>query len=112
MKLNHPRDPLPDAAPSGCRELRIARKGIDAPRARVDPAGNRVTRVPPGTGGVVGIGIELRVSDAAAFHRFYREGLGLAADGPNPYRCGDSLLRFEVGTDVAPDAPSRARGFR
>jgi hypothetical protein len=24
MKLNHPRDPLPDTAPSGYRELRIA----------------------------------------------------------------------------------------
>ena len=112
MKLNHSRDPLPDAAPSGYRELRIAREGLDAPCALVDPDGNRVTLVPPGTAGVVGIGVELRVSDPAAFHRFYRDGLGLDADGPNAYRCGDSLLRFEAGTDVAVDAPPRARGFR
>jgi len=31
LKLNHARDPLPDAEPAGYRELLIARTGIAAP---------------------------------------------------------------------------------
>lgn len=112
MKLNHSRDPLPDAAPSGYRELRIAREELAAPCALIDPDGNRVTLVPPGTDGVVGIGVTLHVREARAFHRFYRDGLGLDAEGSDAYRCGDSLLRFEESTDVSVDPPLRARGFR
>ena len=112
MKLNHSRDPLPMAPPSGYRELHIARPGLEEPLALRDPDGNRVTLTPPGTGGVVGIGVDLAVRDAAAFDRFYREGLGLEPEGPNAYRCGDSLLRVEEADDVAVDAPFRAGGFR
>lgn len=112
FKLNHTRDPLPDAPPSGYRKLWIARPGLDAPRDLVDPDGNAVGLVPPGHEGIVGIRVDLRVRSAAAFHRFYAEGLELEPAGDDSYRCGDSLLRFEEGDDVAVDAPLRARGFR
>jgi len=48
MKLNHHAEPLPAAAPSGYRELMIAREGVEEPRSMVDPDGNRVRLVPPG----------------------------------------------------------------
>ncbi|WP_456843618.1 hypothetical protein [Bradyrhizobium sp. USDA 4510] len=42
IKLNHHVEPLPDAAPSGYRELIIARAGVDAPQRMADPDGNSV----------------------------------------------------------------------
>src|SRR5437764_1162588 len=52
LKINHHADPLPDAPPSGYRELIVAREGLAAPRALADPEGNRVILVPPGWEGV------------------------------------------------------------
>ncbi len=112
MKLNHSRDPLPEGAPSGYRDLFIAREGLAEPRPLVDPDGNHVTLVPPGTDGVTAIGVGLRVRDEAALHRFYGEALELEPAGPRSYRCGDSLLRFEADPGAAGNAPLRARGFR
>ncbi len=40
IKLNHHAEPLPEAAPSGYRELIIAREGLQEPRRMVDPDGN------------------------------------------------------------------------
>ncbi len=112
MKVNHSCDPLPESAPSGYRELFIAREGLAEPRSLVDPDGNRVSLVPPGTDGVTAIGVGLRVRDEAAFHRFYGEALELEPAGPRSYRCGDSLLRFEADPGAAAGAPLRAPGFR
>src|SRR6266850_7387869 len=39
IKLNHHAEPLPEAAPSGYRELIIAREGLQKPRRMVDPDG-------------------------------------------------------------------------
>jgi hypothetical protein len=61
MKINHARDPLPEAGPSGYRELRIARSGLDAERLLSDPQGNRVRLLPSGQLGVTGIGLLLGV---------------------------------------------------
>ncbi len=48
IKLNHHVEPLPDAAPSGYRELMIARDGIETPRRMVDPGWER--RLPGAAG--------------------------------------------------------------
>jgi hypothetical protein len=47
IKLNHHVEPLPEAAPSGYRELIIAREGLKKPLPMVDPDGNRFRLVPP-----------------------------------------------------------------
>jgi lactoylglutathione lyase len=39
VKLNHHAELLPDAVPSGYRELIIAREGVQTPRQMVDPDG-------------------------------------------------------------------------
>ena len=52
IKINHHAEPLAEAAPSGYRELVIAREGLQKPRRMVDPDGNRVQLVPPGYDGV------------------------------------------------------------
>src|ERR1700722_9965833 len=42
IKLNHHAEPLPEAAPSGYRELIIAREGLRQPQRMVDPDGNQL----------------------------------------------------------------------
>src|SRR5882757_8443060 len=64
LKMNHSRQPLPEAPPSGIVGLQIAKDGLAVPQALSDPDGNRVTLVPRsangGTDGVQGIAILLR----------------------------------------------------
>lgn len=117
FKLNHCRDPLPAAGPSGYRELWIAREGADG-ALRADPDGNRVRLVEPGTSGVTGFAVRLAVRDAPAHARFYRDALGLEAAGDGAARCGSTLLVFEQDSSVAADcetscnAVMRAPGYR
>ena len=62
FKLNVVEAPIPESPPCGYRELWIAREGVEAPRALVDPDGNRVVLVPPGHRGVTGIGVVAALS--------------------------------------------------
>lgn len=112
LKVNHHADPLPDAPPSGYRELIVARPGLDAPVHLADPEGNRLTLVPPGQDGVSQIGIRIAVRDLAAHRRFYREGLGLAEECPGGFRAGETLLILEESPDAPSDAEFRGKGWR
>lgn len=112
FKLNDARDPLPNEPPAGYRELLIARDGVREPHALTDPDGNKVTLVPPGFGGVTGIGVRLRVHDALAFRDFYGRVLGLEAIGENRYRWGDSVVMFDEDTSVERVGEMRSQGFR
>lgn len=114
LKLNHVRDPLAPVAPSGYRELLIAREGMAAPELLVDPDGNRILLVPPGSEGVQRIGVRMRVRDLAAHRHFLAEVLGCPPlEGSDTgFRCGDSLILLEQGDDVAGHADYRAPGFR
>jgi len=112
LKVNHARDPLPAAPPSGYRSLAIARPGLAEPRSLHDPDGNAVTLVPKGHDGITGIAVTLAVRDEAAFHEFYGEALELEAAGANAYRCGDSLLRFAHDPSAVPSEELFASGYR
>src|SRR5258708_12328579 len=46
LKMNHARDPLPAAPPSGIIGLKIAREDLTMPAALADPDGNMVGPVP------------------------------------------------------------------
>src|SRR5437660_341130 len=48
LKMNHSRNALPAAPPSGIVGLEIAREGLRAPQALSDPDGNKVTLVAKG----------------------------------------------------------------
>jgi lactoylglutathione lyase len=112
LKLNDARDPLPDTALAGYRELRIAREGITAPRELADPDDNRVTLVPPGHDGITGIAIHLAVRDEAAHHRFYGDALQLERCGERAYRCGDSIITFAHDPSAVEVGPMTGRGYR
>ena len=115
LKINHTLAPLPDAAPSGYRELLIAKPGLDRVRQLVDPDGNRVNLCPIGSSGVDQIGVALAVRDLDAHRRFYRDAFGLA-DEHHPegaaFRAGESLLILRESADVVVDPPIQGRGWR
>lgn len=102
LKINHHTEPLPDAPPSGYRELIVAREGLSAPRALADPEGNRVALVPPGWEGVSQIGIRLACRDLEAHRRFYAEALGLPEERRGVFRAGESLIFLEERPDAPP----------
>src|SRR6202000_179473 len=76
IKLNHHREPLPDAAPSGYRELIVAREGVEAPPALIDPDGNRVRLVPTGFLGINQIAVAMAVRSLDDHRKFYGDILG------------------------------------
>lgn len=112
LKINHHADPLPDAPPSGYRELIIAREGVAEPQAMSDPQGNRVVLVPPGHEGVSQIGVRIAVRDLDAHRRFYSGALGLTEERPGAFRAGETLLILEQSPDAPANAEFRGPGWR
>lgn len=115
LKINHHQEPLPERPPSGYVELVIAREGLTAARALVDPDGNRVTLMPSASGGVSQIAVRLEVRDLEAQRRFYVDALGLA-EAPAPmgiaFRAGQSLLLAEQAAGAPLNAPFDGKGWR
>ena len=115
LKINHSRNDLPAAPPSGYRELLIAREGLLGPKRLTDPDGNRVTLVPPGAHGIERIGIRLGVRDVNAHRRFYAVSLGLPdvpEQGGDSFLCGDSVILFEKAENAQPDPVMEGPGWR
>jgi catechol 2,3-dioxygenase-like lactoylglutathione lyase family enzyme len=115
IKLNHHAEPLPEAAPSGYRELIIAREGQQNPQRMVDPDGNRVQLVPPGFEGVTQLGVAMGVQNLGEHRRFYGDILGFAEQswsGGPAFRLGDSLLLLWEDRAATLDPVRQARGWR
>jgi catechol 2,3-dioxygenase-like lactoylglutathione lyase family enzyme len=115
IKLNHHTEQLPDAAPSGYRELIIAKEGVQAPRLLLDPDGNRVRLVPPGHDGVTQLAVVVGVRSLSEHRRFYGDALGFAEQawsGGPAFRLGDSLLCLEQDLTATVDPVRQARGWR
>jgi catechol 2,3-dioxygenase-like lactoylglutathione lyase family enzyme len=115
IKLNHHAEPLPEAAPSGYRELIIAREGLQKPRRMVDPDGNRVQLVPPGCDGVTQIAVAVGVRSLSEHRRFYGDILGFPEQswsaGPT-FRLGDSLIFLDEDRAATVNPIRQARGWR
>ncbi len=113
LKMNHARDPLPVLASSGIVGLQIAREGLAEPKALADPDGNKVTLVPAGRDGVMGVAILLKVTDPAAHDRFWTHAMQYERVGDGRYRCGDSLIVIaEQGNVEGRGAQWRGLGYR
>jgi catechol 2,3-dioxygenase-like lactoylglutathione lyase family enzyme len=98
IKLNHHIESLPAAAPSGYRELSIARASVGTPCAMVDPDGNRIRLVATGHDGITQLAITMGVRSISEHRRFYGGILGFteqARSGGAAFRLGDSLLLLE-----------------
>ena len=92
FKLNHVRDPLPEDAGTGYKELLIARPDITEPVSKTDPDGNNVTLVPEGHRGISHIGIELEVSSIDQFQNFYRNILKIEEISDTCFKWGSTLF--------------------
>ena len=115
IKLNHHREQLADAAPSGYRELVIARAGIEAPRAFADPDGNKVRLVPPGYQGITRIAVAMAVRSLELHRKFYGDILGFAEQswsGGPAFRLGESLILLREDRAATVDPVRGARGWR
>jgi catechol 2,3-dioxygenase-like lactoylglutathione lyase family enzyme len=115
IKVNHHVEPLPEAAPSGYRELIIAREGMPEPRRMVDPDGNRVQLVAPGHDGVTQIAVVMGVRNVDEHRRFYGDILGFVEErwsGGSAFRLGDSLVLLEEDRAATVDPVRQARGWR
>jgi catechol 2,3-dioxygenase-like lactoylglutathione lyase family enzyme len=115
IKLNHHAEPLPTAAPSGYRELVVARDGVQKPRPMVDPDGNRVRLVPPGHDDITQIAVTMGVRSLSEHCRFYGDILGFAEQpwsGGPAFRLGDSLLLLEQDRGATVDPVRQASGWR
>jgi catechol 2,3-dioxygenase-like lactoylglutathione lyase family enzyme len=115
IKLNHHAEALPEAAPSGYRELIIAREGLREPQRMVDPDGNRVQLVPRGYDGVAQLAVALAVRSLRDHRSFYSDILGFPEQswsGGPAFRLGESLLLLSEDTATTVDPPRQARGWR
>jgi catechol 2,3-dioxygenase-like lactoylglutathione lyase family enzyme len=115
IKLNHHAEPLPDATPSGYRELIIAREGLQTPRRMVDPDGNRIQLVPRAYDGVTQLAVAMGVRSLSEHRRFYGDILGFAEQswsGGSAFRLGDSLLLLEEDRAATVDPVRQASGWR
>jgi lactoylglutathione lyase len=112
LKMNHARDPLPAAPPSGIIGLKIAREDLTMPAALADPDGNMVVLVPKGHEGVQGIAVLLRVSDTAAHAHFWGHVMQFERVGDAAWRCGDSLIVIAEQGPVERSREYRALGYR
>jgi predicted enzyme related to lactoylglutathione lyase len=112
LKLNSVRDPMPQAKPSGYRELWIASPDLAEPELLWDGDGNAIRLVLPGYAGVNGVALKLEVTSAAPFRAFFGSVMRLESAGKNSYRIGDSLIMFEPSSRAHKDTPMRAKGYR
>jgi len=96
IKVNHFPEPFAPQPPSGYVGLTIARAGKAAWSGH-NPGGESVHLVPPGTDGVVGIGVTVSTPNPQRMMDFYVEAMEFERAGPNVARCGDSLLFVEQG---------------
>jgi lactoylglutathione lyase len=115
IKLNHQIEPLPLVAPSGYRELVIARDNVETSRAMTDPDGNRVRLVSPGHDGVTQIAVTMAVRSLSEHRRFYGDILGFAEQdwaGGAAFRIGESLVFLVQDSSATVDAVRHARGWR
>ncbi len=110
IKVNHVPGELAAQPPSGYTGLTIARDGADW-RGR-HPGGESVRLVPPGTDGVVGIGITVSTPDPDAMMRFYLEAMEFERAAEQVARCGDSLLFVVEGSGGQDSAEFVGPDFR
>ena len=109
FKLNHARDPLDPAPPSGLTRLAIFVEGLESPDALVDPDGNALL-LQPRCADSPNLRLTLAANDVPRSRAFYGETLGLPVDASGFYQVGISQIEIVPGA-VTP-GPQQAMGYR
>ncbi len=112
FKLNHVRSELAPGQ-TGYHELLVAKPDITEAISLTDPDGNRVRLVPTGWQGVEQIGMVLKVSDLAAFRRFYQDILQIEQVAENQFKWGATVFLLEQADGpIAGSNMGQASGFQ
>ena len=111
IKVNHMTKPLAERPRSGYVGLTIA-STTHAPWQGVNPSGDFVRVVAPGTDGVVGIGITISTPDPDRMMEFYVRAMEFDEVAPHIAACGDSLLFVERGPGGSETDDFRYPAFR
>jgi catechol 2,3-dioxygenase-like lactoylglutathione lyase family enzyme len=112
LKVNHSREALPAAPPSGYRALRLARADVDEPVQLTDPDANRVALVPHGTDGIEQLELTVAVRSLDAHRHFYEQVLRLPRIDADRFACGISIIALVADPTVAQDPPLNGVGYR
>ncbi len=112
LKINHSRHELDSYSPTGYRGILIARKAQQTIEHLIDPDGNSITLVPPGTWDINRIGIRMSVSGLGAFQSFYLDTLGLEQISPGIYRWGTTVILLEEDRSIVGTDSMTGVGFR
>lgn len=97
VKVNHIAAGVPLRSPSGITGLTVAMEGRTGVWTGVHPGGDHVALVPPGAGGVIGVGITLTSADPDRLLGFYRDALEFEPIARDTVRCGESLITVAEG---------------
>ncbi len=113
LKINHFEETVPENPPAGYLELMVASEREEA--RLIDPDGNAVSLVAPGSEGVTQIAVRMGVRDLEAHRRFYSDAFGFPE---KPYskglafQAGEGLILLEQDPDAPADAEFRGKGWR
>lgn len=84
------------AAPAtGYSELLVSKPNCKATERIIDPDGNVIVFVPPGTHGIDEIGVRLRVRDVLAHQEFFCKAMKFEQLSAQTFRSGNSIILLE-----------------
>lgn len=109
LKVNYSTEPMAPGH-SGYCGIVLPREGQREPQELTDPDGTVVTLVPPGTGGIRDVAVQVRVGDLDAQRRFLVDGLGLA-ETTDGFVIGGSLIQLVPSGTPTSAQPTWRRGF-
>ena len=114
LKINHSREPLPNAGPGGIRALTLGNSAsgrAGEPERLNDPDGNVVLLSATPGAPVSELTVHLTVSSLQQHQDFYGSVLGLPQLDAQHFGCGSSRIVLTEG-DANPDPEQRAPGYR
>ncbi len=101
LKINHPREPLPTAAPSGLAKLELFTDQVEQPLELLDPDQNEVLLSPvpnKAEADALNLCLHMRANNPEQSAHFYGEVLGLPGSLEEGFRVGASKILIGPGT--------------
>ena len=112
LKINHNRDPLADAPPSGIARVEVFSDAVDDRLDLNDPDGNEVTLSPSGDA-TPNLRVHLAANDLDRSASFYGDTLELPEVGQHCFAVGRSQIQLHTATTpIATPVERTARGYR
>lgn len=98
LKINHPREPVPIAPPSGLTTLEIFSSAVEESLELLDPDQNEVVLSPKVGNQAHNLCLHMRANDPDQAAHFYGEVLGLPGDLESGFSVGASKIAIRPGT--------------